>query len=169
MHHVTLKWSRANSKEGLARRLLDGSESNRETNCIEWKRYIRPNGYGYISVGNVSVSVHRLAYEVWTGPIPEGMLVCHRCDNRRCINPAHLFLGSHSDNSRDAVSKGRFPTHRPPRLSGASHPQAKLTDEEVRQIRRRLHAGESGVVLARQYGVTPTQISRIKRGVSRAA
>lgn len=77
--------------------------------CWEWTGSRLPSGYGKKSVGGVHRYAHRLAWEMANGaPIPEGMFVCHRCDNPPCINPAHLFLGSCGDNTRDARDKGRL-------------------------------------------------------------
>lgn len=76
--------------------------------CWEWQASSRNSrGYGAIGVNSHPQLAHRVAWEVWNGPIPEGMHVLHRCDNRRCIRPDHLFLGTHLDNMRDAVAKGR--------------------------------------------------------------
>lgn len=73
-----------------------------ETNCSRGSR-----GYGQIQHAGVRYSTHRAAYEVWVGPIPDGYYICHRCDNRPCINPDHLFAGTALDNVRDMISKGR--------------------------------------------------------------
>jgi hypothetical protein len=77
--------------------------------CREWQGWKRRRGYGGIKVNKVEWAAHRLAYTLEYGPIPEGQLVLHRCDNPPCINPAHLFLGTQHDNIQDAVSKGKFP------------------------------------------------------------
>lgn len=91
----------------VADRLLDNSEPQ-PNGCRLWTGTMHTQGYGQISVGNRQRTAHRLSYETFIGPIPEGLLVCHRCDVRRCIAPEHLYAGTHLDNSRDAVERGRL-------------------------------------------------------------
>lgn len=96
--------------------------------CWLWTGGANAKGYGrFRTEGRVLVSPHRLAYEIACGPIPEGMFVCHRCDNPRCVNPAHLFAGSHSENMKDAHMKSRLP-------------QALTRERRIAQIR----AGRGG-------------------------
>lgn len=97
-------------------RLIGGSRERfmlrvRKTeSCWVWTGRARcKQGYGAFSIGNKERLAHRVSYEHFNGWIPEGKLVLHRCDNTRCVNPEHLFLGTHSDNLRDAYSKGRGP------------------------------------------------------------
>lgn len=75
--------------------------------CWEWQKYIGLNGYGQISINNKKISVHRLSYKLHFGHLPDDMHVCHKCDNRKCINPNHLWLGKDLDNLRDMWKKGR--------------------------------------------------------------
>ena len=78
------------------------------TDCIEWQGPRYPNGYGQVRLPKQrSRGAHRVAYEQAFGPIPEGMVVCHRCDNPPCVNPEHLFVGTQLDNQRDMRAKGR--------------------------------------------------------------
>jgi hypothetical protein len=99
------------------------------------------------------------------GPIPEGLHVCHHCDNPPCVNPAHLFLGTRSDNMRDMVAKGRHVASTNPgtMARGSRQGLSKLTEQDVADIRERYAPG-NGVVLAREYGVHPRTIMRAVNG-----
>jgi hypothetical protein len=122
-----------------------------------------PKGYGQIGRGGRGSGMtyaHRVSYELAHGPIPAGMCVCHRCDNPPCCNPAHLFLGTLGDNNRDSKEKGRT-------ASGERNGQVKLTDEEVRQIRRLHSQGATQRALAFLFGVQFMQVSRIVNFQSR--
>lgn len=131
--------------------------------CWEWQRRSRHNhGYGtFRKTTYESVKAHRLAYELEIGPVPDGLEVCHRCDNPPCCNPAHLFLGSHADNLQDMRAKGRD-------ARGERNGQAKLTDEVVATIRLR-YASEaiSQRALGREYGIGQSHVSDILGGRKR--
>ena len=84
-------------------------ESPHGISCWNWKGQLNKNGYGEFKVGNKTLKAHRMSYMFFIGPIPDATsLVCHRCDNPKCVRPGHLFLGSHEDNMRDAKLKGRL-------------------------------------------------------------
>jgi hypothetical protein len=102
---------------------------------------------------------HRVSYQIHVGPIPEGLRVCHRCDHPLCVNPAHLFLGTPLDNSRDMVAKGR---HRAVPSLGEKHGLAKLNAQQVRDIRVRYQPGQIRMIdLAREYGVNPSTVRNV--------
>ncbi|SRR6266436_5199298 len=119
--------------------------------CCEWTGLKDKDGYGRF-YAKWKISSHRFSWELFYGPIPDGLLVLHTCDNTSCIKPTHLFLGTHKDNMADCVSKGRKP-------EGNRHGMCKLSDEEVREIRR---SSENGVVLGARYGVCRSTISYIR-------
>lgn len=126
--------------------------------CLIWKGTKTDKmGYGEIIIDGKKTRAHRFSYEHVHGPIPEGMVVCHRCDTPACVNPNHLFLGSVAVNNADMRSKGRH-------AHGEIVPQAQLTGLQVRDIIRRLGAGEPAKPIAREYGVHFVTISDIKLG-----
>lgn len=97
-----------------------------------------------------NVLAHRLSYRCFNGPIPGRLCVCHKCDNRRCVNPAHLFLGTHKENVADMRMKGRAPSQR-----GASNNNAKMAEADVLAIRRKYKTGAyTQQALADEYGIT---------------
>lgn len=125
--------------------------------CWTWKGTIITGGYGVFRVGKVRKgAAHRVAWMLTHGRIPPGLLVCHKCDNPPCCNPAHLFLGTHAENVHDCIQKGRRA-----RMLGSKHPMAKLTESDVTVIRRRRATGEGLKPIASDYAVTIQTISYI--------
>lgn len=130
--------------------------------CWNWIAGIGGPGYGELNLGRRGegmTTAHRFSYELHNGPIPDGLFVMHSCDNRRCVNPAHLSLGTAGDNNQDAIRKGRF--RFPPSLCGEASPVSKLNDEAVRAIRLRRANGERLSVLANEFDVTEALVSMI--------
>ena len=105
--------------------------------CWEWQAYRTKNGYGGVWLRGEMTRAHRFSYEISVGTIPLGLCVLHRCDNRLCVNPAHLFLGTKTDNARDMCQKGRQ-AH----VRGEAHGLAKLTEADVIEIRRLYATGD---------------------------
>lgn len=122
--------------------------------CWAWTRKVMYRGYGIFTIRGRRFFAHRIAWELTNGPIPEGMVVMHLCDNPPCVNPAHLSIGTHRENAADKITKGR---QRPGRL-------AKLTPEAVREIRVKLAAGATRAALGREYSISATTITKIALG-----
>lgn len=130
----------------------------------------RPAGHGRIKVSAPGerlrcAQVHRVVYESLHGPIPDGMVVRHACDNPPCCRPDHLLIGTQHDNVRDMHERGRAGHGE---LRGAAHPLARLTDAQVTEIRASRAQGALIRELAERYGIGTSQVSRICRGMSRA-
>lgn len=136
--------------------------------CWLWNGSRTPDGYGQITVGSARdgtaarVHPHRLAWVLANGEIPDGLHVCHACDNPPCCNPQHLWIGTHADNMHDMISKGRKGT-RTGRCLGETNGRAKLTEREVEEIRARRPA-ETQRALAAEYGVSQSHIGAIEHG-----
>lgn len=128
--------------------------------CWEWTGGLFSFGYGSIKVvlepGRYQAQqAHRVSYELHHGPIPAGLLVCHRCDNPICVRPDHLFLGTNSDNMRDMHAKGRANLKR-----GATNARAKLSEDDVREIRALAGTMPQRKIAAR-FGISQGQVCRI--------
>jgi hypothetical protein len=149
-----IKNPRLERKVPLAVRLEKYSHIDPLSGCIEWFDAKDGCGYGKLFVNKKTVSAHRIAYELVNGPIPEGLIVLHKCDNTSCVNAAHLFLGTHKDNAIDRNAKGRNAFQ-----GGECGSAAKLTEEKVRRIRFDTRSQE---VIAYDYGVHQATISKIK-------
>lgn len=133
--------------------------------CWLWGgSYSKKSGYGYFTNGRSDRGVaHRFAWRLYNNEDPGELLVCHECDNTACVNPRHLFLGTHGDNLADASRKGRL-KHKPGRPNnlptGERHHSARLTEGDVREIRQSEMPLKP---LSQKYGVSLVMISKIKR------
>lgn len=153
------------------------------SDCWIWPMSKTASGYGQLSSSEGSAKrrflhyAHRVSYALTHGDFPSDLMVCHKCDNPSCFNPAHLFLGTAKVNMRDCIRKGRFRGSKgykagdshwtranPEKLEkshrGVNGYQSKLTEDQVRHIRS---SGETGVALARKYNMCPSSISKVRR------
>jgi hypothetical protein len=132
---------------------------DRSGECWEWRLATNGVGYGTFSRGrrDQRLLTHRVAYALEHGETPAGVLVCHTCDNRRCVRPSHLFLGDHKVNAADMVAKGRD-------CRGGTRGNSKHTPEQVREIRRLSGEGLSSYRIGEMVGVKPRQVRRILSG-----
>lgn len=128
--------------------------------CFEWqgsrKGKTKESGYGRIQIDGKTHLAHRVSYQVFRGPTPPGMHVCHKCDNPCCINPSHLFLGTVQDNLRDAASKGRTD-----KRTGERNASCKLTTETILAIRESHAMGVSSYDIARKYSISHAHTRKI--------
>lgn len=142
----------------IALRLARGSVKNDKTGCIEWTGTRGKGGYGKIGIGsNTCLTTHRVAWADTHGPIPKGMCVLHRCDNRACINTDHLFLGTLADNHKDMDTKGRRASQKGEQNNGGT----KLTDQIIVAIRNDSRTLRE---IAKDYKITFSYAGQIKRG-----
>jgi ribosome-binding protein aMBF1 (putative translation factor) len=134
-----------------------------EEGCWEYQGVIHGHGYGIISLrvssrptAALAARAHRVSYAFYNGVDPAEMHVCHKCDNRKCLNPDHLFLGTHQDNMRDKGVKGR--------VKGEANPNSKLTLGVVKDVVKAILEGKSNPTIAKSCKVKHNQISRIRHG-----
>lgn len=125
---------------------------NKTETCHEWTSCIMPNGYGQFSKDGKAQYAHRVAYEMENGKIEDGLYVLHKCDNRKCVNPEHLFLGTFNDNMNDMTAKKR-------QAHGENNGHSKLKDNDIRKIREMSGTQKE---IAELFGVTRSLISLIK-------
>lgn len=149
--------NRENYRNSLLKRFRENTRIDGE--CVIWTGLLNKQGYGRINInGNIEIA-SRASFELFNGPIPDGLCVCHKCDRPACIRPEHLFLGTHAD----MLSKGRNRA-----VYGAEHPRTKLSDDEVNLIRRRRLNGDRCDRLAKEFGVHPAHVSRICNSLRRS-
>lgn len=134
--------------------------------CWGWGGAKTELGYGRIQKGSpyhFVMKAHRASWEIHNGPIPDGLDVCHRCDNPECTNPRHLFLGTHADNMADASRKGIWEGKGRgiSRNAGATNGRAKLSDDQVQAILRLISAGNRQRDVAAQFGISQPHVSQL--------
>ena len=144
-----------NNSMSQQERLIASSSVDLTTECWNWNLRLDHDGYGRISYNSCSMKASKVSYLEFIGSIPEGLCVCHKCDNRRCINPHHLFLGTHKDNAIDKMNKGRFRGNN------------KLTRNQVKEIKNLCMDRKSTYrEIGERFGVTGETISLICRNVT---
>lgn len=132
-----------------------------EGNCWMWCGQAMTGGYGIYGKKSRRRGAHRMSWEYTYGEIPDGMYVCHKCDNKLCVNPDHLFLGTAEDNVRDYIKKGLRKGHR-----GERSPTSKLTEKDVVSIRTEYASGATLQQLSDKYGVHATTVASVVHGRS---
>jgi len=160
------------------------SKVDKSNCCWVWNGAVGKSGYGIVGYQYRNWLAHRLAYFFTFGDIPDGMCICHSCDNKLCVNPSHLWIGTYAQNSHDMVSKGRsakgdrsssklhpnklergekhWSKRMPERTrKGIGHHKAKITDDQVRAIRQRVKSGETMISVASSVGVHVSTVSLI--------
>lgn len=137
----------------LYERLIEKVEIITETGCWIFTGALKTKGYGDLWRNGKVIGAHKISYEMFVGPVPDGLDVCHRCDVRCCVNPHHLFIGTRSENMQDCKAKGRQPR------------VTKFTPEQVIDIRK---SSMSTKELAAMYGVHFMTIYNIRKRISYA-
>ena len=118
--------------------------------CWNWTAGIGRGGYGRAKHNRQEYKAHRYSYQVFVGEIPDDKILCHKCDNPRCVNPAHVYVGTHKDNSHDRMARGRYKNGR-----------TKLAPEDYGEIRILYNEGVGPKAIAAEYGITPSSVYRI--------
>ena len=162
--------SRPSHQGSELRRIIDRCQRN-DAGCLIWTGYVGNTGYGQMRYKGKLWSVHRLVFVLRHGDVPNGMCVCHSCDTPACVEDAHHWLGTRAQNNADKARKGRAPSG--PSNGAILHPErirrgersggAKLTEGQVRAIRRRHGLGEPWQVLSCEYGIVKSTIYQILR------
>jgi len=129
--------------------------------CWPWKASRNKWGYGRIGYKGKLVTAPRLSYQLVFGDVPEGLCVCHSCDNPACVNPSHLYLGTFRDNNLDKMSKGRW---RGNHTRGENRPQSKITEDKVKEIRNLAKQGMSNRKIAPLYNISHSAVDSVING-----
>ncbi len=149
--------------ERFVKRFLSKVDVRDENECWPWLGAVSKKlNRGLIKFEGPTEYAYRVSYKIFKEKIPKGFDICHSCDNGIYCNPKHLWPGTRKQNMEDCIKKGR--NSLPPRFEGEQHPQAKLTEEDVLEIKILLKQNRTQKIIALQFNVTPTSISYIKRG-----
>ena len=146
-------------KLSLLEKLTQGYTINQFTGCWIWNKFVDDNGYGRLSYNSKPYLTHRVSYKLFNGEIPKGLFVCHKCDTPSCVNPAHLFLGTHDDNMADMVGKGRAQRKR-----GEENSISILTEAQAQEIINFNHYHGSLTYLAKKFNTSPQTIYYVRHG-----
>lgn len=154
---MTRDWVRLKPKQQpIKERFWEKVDIRGEDDCWNWMASKNKTGYGYFGIKGKNWKSNRAAWMLTNGDIPNGLSVCHHCDNPSCCNPVHLFLGTHTDNIRDGFNKNRYPKTHESR-------GVKLTSNQVIEIRRLCEEGMRKRDIAQMYGVCRGTIGKISR------
>jgi hypothetical protein len=149
-----------NQTNPIEERFHAGYEIDITTGCWDWIKLIQYTGYGYLHFEGKPTGAHRVSWILHNGVIPLKMCVCHKCDNRKCVNPGHLFLGTKAENAYDKAAKGRAP-------KGNDNPYAKLTEELVLNLFTEYQTGDiTQKEIAKKYDIAQSTVSNIVAGFS---
>lgn len=148
------------ANEKTKRKIKKFTYINTRTGCWEWQKYKNELGYGYTSYRGKQLKAHRVSWIVFRGEIPSGVCVLHKCDNPKCVNPDHLYLGSMKDNVRDMMERGRNGYGV---MDGMKQHNAKFTNEDVLWIRAQECTWENCKEFALKFGASPHTIWNIFR------
>lgn len=156
---------RVYTRTPLMERLWPKVQKGNPDECWPWLGAADASGYGKIGLGGKTIKATRAVYEDVYGPFDTSLFVCHTCDNPPCVNPSHLFLGTHQDNMDDCVSKGRNihgeRARARHRVRGEAHGRSKLTETQVLSIRERVASGQTMTDTAAHFGISIATVSLI--------
>lgn len=153
---TTLKWDSPVRQE-LIKKLENFCKLDPKTGCFNWTRSLA-SGYGKIWFGGSKDMAHRAAYFLGHGALPPKKIVCHKCNNKLCCNPHHMYAGTQSDNTKDMIKDGCFPH------IGEKHYQAVFTEDMVREARRLYKIKKNCAAVARELGVERRTLSNVIHG-----
>lgn len=150
----------------MKNRFLKKIKIDNETQCWNWTAGKYTTGYGHFKMKHSDgkqkkTRAHRVSWMIFKGEIPKNLLVLHKCDNKICVNPEHLFLGTGQDNINDMISKGRAKLSFP----GSKSPQAKLKENDVKEIRELCDIGMPTKMIMKAFNISDSQVYRIKNRV----